>query len=446
MNPSRLCLIGQVFIDFVESNRSEPMMRLGGIMHAARALWAMKMPFGFAYIAPEYLKADAEKFASGYGASDIRQIGTISRCPNVVVVGEGKEVGNQRYDYILRELSDCELKLAALEEMICASTFTDFLLFPGNFPLRPVLELIGRTKADVFADINFVDHGLSELSALGRKFSSLILSTSSDLFLNNLDGDPLRLTPHFGRFTDTVLLKENRGGSRLFQSGSSDWIGVPAQPCPVMHSVGVGDVFDTVFVTQQRLHEVRAALAYASFVAAEYASHFEPSELRDSMAAVFEIPPNDIQHFAGVFLPWEVRKKINIYLAAPDFDYVNTTPITTLYDALVYHNFSPRRPIKENGQASANSTATEKRRLAEADLSLLAECNLLIAVLLYDDPGTLIEVGIALERKIPVIVFDPYARADNLMLTTLPDFVSRDLDSVIVEVFKQAARINDGHS
>jgi nucleoside 2-deoxyribosyltransferase len=443
MNACRPCLLGQVFVDFVKSGHSLPSLRLGGIMHAARALWAMEVPFGFAYIAPDYLKSDAEEFAGRYGASNVRQIGTISRCPNVVLVGEGKEIGAQRYEYLLRDQSTCNFHSGALTELIAAGDFTEFILFPGGFPLSLALDDLSHTKADIFADINFIPKELADLSSLGRKFSSLILSTSSDLFLNTLGGDPKRLSTDLGVYSDTILLKENRGGSRLFQTDTGEWVGTPAQVRPVLHSVGVGDFFDAVFVVQQPVHGTRAALGYASFAAAEYASYFDDAAIRESVLAVLNISPEEIQQLNGTALPWESRRNINIYLAAPDFDYVDTTPLDLLAEALTYHNFSPRRPVREHGQAKVDSSATEKLGLAEADLNLLAHCQLLVAVLLYDDPGTLIEIGIALEKKIPVIVFDPFNRASNLMLTELPVLVSSDLDRVLVEVFVQAAKITD---
>lgn len=70
------------------------------------------------------------------------------------------------------------------------------------------------------------------------------------------------------------------------------------------------------------------------------------------------------------------------------------------------------------------------------------DCQVLVAVMLYDDPGTLIEIGIAVERGIPVIVYDPGSRADNLMLTQLPFLVSSDLDQVISVVFDCASRLS----
>jgi nucleoside 2-deoxyribosyltransferase len=410
-------------------------------MHAARAFWAMKIHFGFAYVAPDYLKQDAEEWATRYGATHVCQIGTISRCPNVVLVGEGKEIGDQHYEYLLRDQSRCEMHPNALKETIGASDFTSFILFPGGFPLAPVLGELGRTQADVFADINFVSSDVRELSSLGRKFSSLILSTSSDLFLDGLDADPTRLTESLGNYCETILLKENRGGSRLFRSDATSFVSTPSQIRPVLHSVGVGDFFDAVFVAQQPLHGTKAALAYASFAAAEYASQLDDAAIRESVEAVLSISAAEIQQFGGVSLAWELRRSINIYLAAPDFDDVDTRPLNTLANALTYHNFSPRRPVKEHGQARPDSSSAQRLRLAEADLDLLENCELMVAVLLYDDPGTLIEIGIALEKGIPVIVFDPFKKAENLMLTELPALVSSDLDEVLAGVFVQAGKV-----
>ena len=93
------------------------------------------------------------------------------------------------------------------------------------------------------------------------------------------------------------------------------------------------------------------------------------------------------------------------------------------------------------GRWDKNATTERKQNLCDADLRLLGECQMVVAVLPYDDPGTLIEIGIAVERGLPVIVYDPYNRAENLMLTQLPALVSADLDEIISAVFKHASRI-----
>ena len=139
-------------------------------------------------------------------------------------------------------------------------------------------------------------------------------------------------------------------------------------------------------------------------------------------------------------MPWEKRPNINIYVAAPDFDFVDRAPIDAIENALRYHNFSPRLPVRENGQMGLNPTVRRKFELLKADLSLLDQCQLMVAVMTYNDPGTLIEIGMACERGMPVIVYDVAGRAENLMLTELPTLVTSNIEQVVASVFEEAAR------
>ena len=242
-------------------------------------------------------------------------------------------------------------------------------------------------------------------------------------------------------YCETVLLKENRGGARLFGPRTpNSVITVPAQVRPILHSVGVGDCFNAVFAVERRQFGDRPALNYASSIAAEYASFIHPEEIQQAVASVLSIPPTEMAELSGVSLPWEKRPAINIYIAAPDLDWVDRGPIEEVKEALEYHNFTPRFPVRENGQMRTEDPPELKSQIAWADLTMLDDCKLLLAVLLYDDPGTLIEIGLALERQMPVLVYDPYGRATNLMLTQLPSVVSADLDVIIAGVFTNAWR------
>lgn len=140
-------------------------------------------------------------------------------------------------------------------------------------------------------------------------------------------------------------------------------------------------------------------------------------------------------------LPWDVRKGINIYIAAPDFDFVDTKPIDFICQALEYHNFTPRRPIKENGQMSKEAGKAERQKLFQSDMALIDSCQMMLAVLLYNDPGTLIEIGVAAEKGMPVLVYDPYSIAENCMLTEIPNVVSTSADQIISELFKYASKL-----
>jgi nucleoside 2-deoxyribosyltransferase len=153
------------------------------------------------------------------------------------------------------------------------------------------------------------------------------------------------------------------------------------------------------------------------------------------------VPQHEIIALKGVSLPWEDRPRCNVYLAAPDFDYVQRRPLECLADCLKYHNFTPRRPVLEHGQAPIHASPQKKQALCDADVRLMDECQMMIAVLLMDDPGTFIEIGMAVERGMPVIVYDPYEQAGNLMLTQLPHLVSHDIDEVISAVFRLAPQV-----
>ena len=61
-------------------------------------------------------------------------------------------------------------------------------------------------------------------------------------------------------------------------------------------------------------------------------------------------------------------------------------------------------------------------------------------MLLFSDPGTLMELGYAKAKGLPVILWDPYGRADNVWLQMLPDAVVGELDDVIQEVFLAASK------
>jgi nucleoside 2-deoxyribosyltransferase len=412
---------------------------MGGIMHAARALWALDAPYVLAYVAPSYLDDQVARHAQALGAADVRKVGDVKGCPNVLIVGSPKEVGSQGYELLLRDEHRSEFDASALDDLCARHDASDTLILPGGFDLAGTLRVIGERGSRVYADVNHAPDDLAELGTLGRPLAACIVSTSSELFLRRCQGssDELR-SAVVGRYADSMLLKENRGGSRFFTSESV--VQVDAHARRVEHSVGVGDCFDAVFIALRQTHGDRAALAYASYVAAEYGAVWDDDHFRRAARAAVAIPTAEMVEMRGLSLPWERRRGVQIYIAAPDFDGVDRRPLEWVLEALRYHNFTPRCPVRENGQVGVDATPGRRRDTFQKDMAILDECRMLLAVLLYDDPGTLIEIGIAAERGLPVLVYDPYRRATNLILTELPELVSSDLDEVLVNVFRVAAR------
>jgi nucleoside 2-deoxyribosyltransferase len=188
-------------------------------------------------------------------------------------------------------------------------------------------------------------------------------------------------------------------------------------------------------------HEPAATLAYASFLAADYAGTTYVDDFKRAVGDTLSNSPETIVRLAGIRVPWEKRPDLHIYIAAPDFDFVDRTPIELVQRSLQYHNFSPHRPVQESGQMGKNASTARRQGLFNADMELLERCQMVVAVLPYDDPGTLIEIGLAASLGKPVLVFVPRPMPDNLMLLHVPRLVTQKLDELIDGVFRVAAEL-----
>ena len=432
---NRVLVIGEACVDVaLPEGDGTTQLRLGGVLHACRGLWALGIEYELAFIAPEYLVGQVEQFGRAHGAASVHHLGTVIGCPNVILIGHLQEAHSQHYEMLLRNDFSSQIKSEIVEKLKRAN-FEDILLFPGQFHLPPVLEICGSCDADLHVDWgNSVDTP-EILRELERSCHTFIISTSSSYFLETCKKSPIQLARNvIPNLAQMLLFKENRGGARLFRADDAS-ISVGAQVRPIRHSVGVGDCFDAAFVGLRRDVGVEAALAYASWVAAEYGSTFDINEFQREVARASKIDPARISNIRGVVLPWEDRSDINIYIAAPDFDYLDQTQIDLVARALEYHNFSPRLPVREHGQTTAETTSSGRKTICDQDLELLDTCDGLVAVYTMDDPGTLVEIGLAAASQKPVIVYDPGRKAKNLILTELPNAIVHTIDEVLVELF-----------
>lgn len=439
----RICIIGHFLVDVTFGGvKEEPKLRFGGIAHAARTAWALGIPYTLAYFAPEYLDEQIQLFSVNYGKAMAKKIGNVLGCPNVVTIGEPTEVGSQGYQFLLRDEQRSNIYEETLSDVCQQKDVTDFLIFPGGFDLEKVLNALKASHAGVHVDANFKPDYPKEFESLERKIDTIIYSTSSEIFMHLYESSVSKLCDSLlGTYTDAVLFKENRGGSRFFSvKNSNSPFFIPAQTRKIKHSVGVGDCFDAAYIICRRKMAEKAALAYASCIAAEYACTTYPDDFADATRATMQISKEEIIQISGVSLPWERRPGCQIYIAAPDFKNVDCEPIEQLDQCLKYHNFSPRRPVKENGEIGIHASEQQRQALCDADVHLMEHCQIMVAVLLYNDPGTLIEMGMAYQMRMPLIVYDPYCLASNLILTQLPDLISPNMDEVISAVFKYAAR------
>ena len=429
-----ICLIGDILVDITLKNRDEELkMRLGGISHSARALWGISSFFSLGYISPKYLDTRILDFFVHHGSPNIFKVAETLNAPNLILIEEPKEVGNQGYELILRK--DINYEYFELDIPECDS----ILITSGQYDISRVLKEIGKTPVS----LELANLSMEDFIALNYKFKNIYISTSSKIFnayTAENDFNFEKFSSLFKNRCDKLVFKENRGGTRVYNFNENKIYQISSQTKPIQHSVGVGDVFNAIFESEVYT-KIDENLALASFVAMEYASTTFPINFKKSIEQLLNVPINDLVNLEGTILNWEDRKNINIYIAAPDFDFVDTSLIDNLEKSLSYHNFMPRRPIRENGQMKKDHTPQQKQQFYEKDIKLLNECSIVICVLLYNDPGTLVEIGIASERQIPVLLYDPYDIGKNCMLIHSCNIVTNNMDEIISETFIKCSKI-----
>ena len=92
---SEICLVGDILIDVsLKTNEAPLKMRLGGIVHAARALWALGVQYDVAYIAPAYLDYHIESYLYEIGCNNVFKVGNVKNLPYVILIGEAKKIGD----------------------------------------------------------------------------------------------------------------------------------------------------------------------------------------------------------------------------------------------------------------------------------------------------------------------------------------------------------------
>ena len=134
MPEQTVLVIGEVFIDthldIIDENG--PLVRLGGIFHSARAFAALGLNYTLAYYAPAYLDDDINEWALRLNTRGCYKLGNINRAPNIMLVNESKEAGNQEYYNIIKDQAEY-VELENIKDIINIVNPTDILLFPGRY-------------------------------------------------------------------------------------------------------------------------------------------------------------------------------------------------------------------------------------------------------------------------------------------------------------------------
>jgi queuosine biosynthesis protein QueC len=426
-------IIGEVYTDVHLDLKNNP-LRLGGIFHSARAFDSIGCEFGLAVISPRYLYGSVNKFGEALNASEISFIGEITGAPNVITIQESAENGEQGYNDILMEQAETEVNSEELELLINQYQPTDILIYPGKYEIENLFTVLKSFSGRIHIDIQYKVDDVYNMLKNNVDIETIILSTSSSLFKENkYSKDHLVFSSYLTK-AKSILLKENRGGSSYYDVLLKEWIEAPAFRTDTIHSVGVGDCFNSYFLYHKHNQvSIENSLKAASYNSMLYASTLDYNEFK-ALSSYLDI--KDVDTLIGNRISWEERNNKHIYIAGPDFPDVDTTLIKKLHENLLYHNFCPHRPIMENGLITGSESIKEQEDAFQADLALLEKSSLLIAVILNDDPGTYVEIGWMAKAGKPVIIFDPYKQVRNLFLKKSATHIAHSMNEVIDLVYE----------
>lgn len=442
MHKRKILIIGEIYVDHhldIKENGFST-SRLGGIFHAARGCDALKMDYALAYYAPSYLEKDVEKFGIDVlKASNVYCLGNVDKAPNVMLISQSDESGNQIYENILCKQAEY-ITILPLIQVLNDFEPTDIIIFPGRYGNAKILSDLSDYEGQIYIDMNYDCDDILDLDTI--KIQTVFLSTSSTSFkefFKEVSYD--NLISYFGKMNvSQLLIKENRGGSWLYDFREKTSYEAPAYIGTTIHSVGVGDVYDIAFISEMSRNNIAGNMAFAAWMSSLYAQTLQQEKFKDNVELVVQ----NIQEFVeleGIRVPWNERVNYPIYMAAPDFDYVDTRELDSLEESLLYHNFKPRRPIQENGQVNEDMNINEERTIFASDMKLLSECKIMIATLLYNDQGTLVEIGNYQANEKPIILYDPYIKMDNMFLKNSCTYYCNTKSQVIDVVFTEVSRM-----
>jgi sugar/nucleoside kinase (ribokinase family) len=310
-------LVGEVSVDVTVARRgAENKVRLGGIAHAARAFWALDQPFTAGVIVPKYLENAAKSYLSACGCVKFVVLAYVSAAPNVTLIFDPTEVDDQGYDTLLRDEKVIEMAGGIGPSQF--SNFADALVFPGTYDLASICAQF-PTSIKLHIDAAYDVPSYNELRAIPRPIATVFMSTSSTLFSRDEFKGMQSITTQLQLLSpEAVILKENRGGSRLYVFADSSVTEIPAQLGTTVNSVGVGDVFDATYITYRGRGLVEAAWR-ATYASSAYAQTTDLIIFRDYVHRDSKLSLSQLRDLGGTILPWEVRRAYDIYLAAPDF-------------------------------------------------------------------------------------------------------------------------------
>lgn len=413
-------IIGDVFTDF-HLNSCINELCLGGVFHSARAFSVLGKKYYLGVFYSDYQRNAILEFSPRLNCQGLIFLGKYINRPNTMIVQDSCEAGNQGYRNILYAQKEIEYSLNTFESFLLKNRITDALIFPGDYELEGIIGLLNKYNIKIHIDLQYSDF-------IPPNVTTLITSTSAKNKVESFEG---LISKYLDKNIGALLLKENRGGARLFTYNDSRYYDTCAYLVDTVHSVGVGDVFNAALISSDELNN--NSLEFASKVAALYASTNNYELFAEKVKSLQE---SKIEMIPYVRSSWEKRPELKIYLAAPDFPNTSTRVFADLLEEkLAHHNFSIFRPILVNGLIDNRLSDVEKKIIYEKDLVNIYNADLCVALLNEDDGGTAAEIGIFTSLNIPIVGYCSNQRMINNFVINSCNVIVDNLLDLIEKIF-----------
>lgn len=217
---------------------------------------------------------------------------------------------------------------------------------------------------------------------------------------------------------DVIVIKNGSQGALVFHE--NDVSSIPVFHTNKVWPIGSGDIFSAVFAWKWIIE--RKPPYESAYAASKFVAHFcETQQL--------PLPNTEDLNYEEIKDP---PKNNKVYLAGPFFTIGERFLINELRNALNEFGNTVFSPFHEVGVLYDNYTDSEAIEIAERDLAKIKNCNVVLAVISGNDPGTLYEIGYAkaISKKI-VILAENVKKSDLTMLVGSDCIITNDLSTAV---------------
>lgn len=422
----KVLVVGDVFIDTHMDISEQSINRVGGIFHSVRALNALGLKCEILYCGSSFIEDYVKKYEKKLGISKSYKCFDRKGSPGIFLVEHSNELHSNKYKYILPEEEVIECNSVLFSE-IDYENFTVVLIFPGTYDLDIVLEKLSKYDLKIHIDMQY------------ENFKKLSQYTLDTIFISIDSSNTLEGTMKYLENNNnwhTAVLKENRGGASVITS-SGNKFEIPAYLFGSMHSVGVGDVYNSSYLFYKNSGlNIEESLVKASYNASLYSTTLSYEKYVESLLVLKDYIPLMSN---GTRVPFILRKDIHIYVAGPDFNNSqHKIYFDKIQEILAYHNFSGHLPIRENGEGEGKSKEAQSK-MYKKDIALLDKCQIMIACGFENDSGTMTEIGYFKAQNKPIILFDPTKDVTNMFVRHTVGKIVHTLDDLLDTIYRLSA-------